>query len=163
VTGDTAGSHSLVRSGWATLVCVALLPLVTWSGLLWVLREYVPMHASVLAGLGWQLPRETLVTIAVSTWFVRLLPIGIVTVLLVAPLLACAVVVVLARLLTWSRIAESLGMASLVATLLAVLGCGFLIASIQEGYAAGPLKPRLQEDLDAFRAERGNGILRPTE
>ena len=97
-----------------------------------------------------------LVAIAVSSWFIRLLPIGIVTMILMVPLLASVVAFVAAKLHLWKRAGAGLVTTGLALSLVGGLGCGFVVKSIQRGYTSGPLHPELEEDLAAFRASRAH-------
>jgi len=144
--GEQAG-----RSVWLLLAYTVIFGAAASGHLSWLLWRYVPLHVGVFAGIGIDLPRSTLVTVAASNWFVRLLPFLVLLFVPIGGLFATAVVVAAAsRRAGW--IIKGVATFGLLICLAESVACAFVVHSVQAAYSAAATDARLQEYLRAFEA-----------
>ena len=92
VERDTVKQHTPGVGGWIALVSTALLTPATLVANVWLLWRYVPAQVAALAEFEMSLPLSTRITIAASSWFVRMLPFAIFASMLLGPLLLGAAI-----------------------------------------------------------------------
>jgi type II secretory pathway component PulF len=130
------------RSEWLLLAYgVSLVALVS-GHLFWLLWSYVPWYASEFAGMGIELPRSTMVAVAASMWFIRLLPYLVVLVVLVGVVLARSPLAEAMR--TPRRMARALTTIALVAGLAEAVACASIVHAVHAAYSAVAGHARLE-------------------
>jgi hypothetical protein len=138
-------------SGWLALALTALLVLVTWSEVVWLLWRYVPAHAAMLAGLGLPLSMPARVVIVLAMWFIRLLPLVLLALLMAGPGLVAVAVAVGFRVQSKRRFVGWLISVGLLGALTATLASGFVVASLYGVYRAAARAPQVEERVRAPR------------
>ena len=133
---DTPGA-----GGWIALVCTGLLCPATLVANVWLLWSYVPAHAAALADVGTPLPLSTRISIAASSWFVRMLPFAIVAAVLLGPVVLGGATLLMLALEPWWRAARMFIAAGLIVSALGSGTIGFVLMSIRAAYRAAALGP----------------------
>jgi hypothetical protein len=137
--------------GWLTLASSVLLCGLIWFSLGWLLLRYVPLHGAMLSGLGGAIPFAARVTIGVSFWSIRLLPVAVV---LCVPVAAAVAAVLFHFRRSWVRLARAGSATAILLSLLGTLGCGFVLVSIHAVYRAAAIDPIVQVNPRAFQEFR---------
>jgi hypothetical protein len=161
----TSASDSAPGYSWGLLAYALGLAGLGFIWVAWLLGSYVPFHVAIYSGLGLSatLPASTIWVLALSNWFLRFLPFGV---LLCPPIGAAAVAAPLS--LALARGAGALALRWVVSGLL-LLGLAegvsgaLVVHAIHEAYVVVASDPRYQESTKAFEEfQRQRRSLEPT-
>ena len=134
VERDTVKQHTPGVGGWIALVSTALLTPATLVANVWLLWRYVPAQVAALAEFEMSLPLSTRITIAASSWFVRMLPFAIFASMLLGPLLLGAAIILMLTRDSWWRAARVFIVAGLMVSTVGCIVIIFVLTSIQAAY-----------------------------
>jgi hypothetical protein len=142
---DRLGRWKVVLLGGGFLLVAAALG---WLG--WLLWRDVPLHVALFAAFDTPLPRSTVLVVTASTWFIRLLPLLLLSGLGLAAL-------ILVRFLAGGRARRERDARALIITLwiggLAALGaCSFVLHGLHAGCNIVSGDQRYQAELKGFHA-----------
>jgi type II secretory pathway component PulF len=135
---------------FALLAAACLIALGGAALLVWLLWRWVPLHAALFAGLTVDVPRNTQLVMAASKWFVRLVPLLIILVLVLASLVARPLFLRMTGASDRWAVRALAGILSLVA-LLELGASAFVVREIRAGCSSGSADSRFREELASFR------------
>jgi hypothetical protein len=128
--------------------CLSAIGAAAWVA--WLLWRWVPTHAALFAGLTVDLPREAQVVIAVSNWFVRLVPILIILAIGFTRLVVWPVVR-RASLSGEYRAVHALAGTLFLVALMELAAGASVVRDMHAGCASASADPRFHDEVASFR------------
>jgi hypothetical protein len=128
--------------------CLSAIGATAWVA--WLLWRWVPTHAALFAGLTVDLPREAQLVIAVSNWFVRLVPIFII----LAVGFTRQVVWTLVRRASLTgeyRAVHALAGALFLVAIMELAAGARVVRDMRAGCFSASTDPRFQDELASFQ------------